>query len=103
MEILDKIEMIVEQKLSSYDRKMVIDSIKNPPTVRFSTTINDTKVAVSPEEAGVKFVFDPEAYELEMALADIVDSIGGFKFKSRNKGNSFEFIVIPKTRRDSIK
>jgi hypothetical protein len=100
MKLLDKIDMIVEQKLSTYDRKVIIDAIKNPPTVRFSTTINDTKVAVSSEEDGVKFVFDPEAYELEMTLADIVDSVGGFKFKSRNKGSNFEFVVLPKTRRD---
>ena len=100
MNVLDKINMIVEQKISSYDRKLVADAIKNPPTVRFSTTISGVSVIVSPDSEGTKFAFDPEAYELEATLADIVDDLGGYKFKSRNKGSNFEFIVMLKTGRD---
>jgi len=100
MNVLDKINLIVEQNLSSYDKKVIIDAIKNPPTLKFKTTIGGVGVTVAPDSGGVKFVFDPEEYELEATLADIVDEMGGYKFKSRNKGNSFEFIVMLKTGRD---
>lgn len=97
MKVLDKINLIVEQKLSSYDKKMIIDAIKNPPTIKFRTTIGGVAVSIVPDEEGTKFVFDAEAYELETSLADMVDEMGGYKFKSRNKGNTFEFITMPKT------
>ena len=94
MDLLSKIDMLTEERVSSKAKRTLIGLIKKPGTEKID--VNGLKVTSKPTGGGVVFTFPGDAFEVSMVLTDIVDNLGGYKFQSKAGGKHMTFIVKPK-------
>lgn len=86
-------KFLEEERVSSVVKRSLLSAIKRPK--KNVIVVNDKEVIVKPEGSGVSFTFDQDMYELSMTITDLIDTIGGYKQKIRNKGKMVVFTVQP--------
>jgi len=86
-------EYLKEERISSAVKRSLLDAIKHPK--KNAIVVGDKEVIVTPEGSGVSFTFDQDMYELTMTITDLIDTMGGYKQKIRNKGKNIVFTVQP--------
>jgi len=89
-------EYLIEQRIPSKAKRDIIEFIKNPPNSTQKYKIGDDTIIVKPSKDGVIFDLSAEMFEAQAALVDIIDMLGGYKYKSKTSGNTVEITVIPK-------
>ena len=94
MNLLQKIDMITEDRVSSKVKRMLIGLIKKPGTETID--VNGLKITSTPMGDGIKFTFPGDAFEISMILTDLIDDLGGYKFQSKSDKKHMTFTVIPK-------
>ncbi len=94
--LLEKIEQLLvrESRISSTAKRTLIGLIKNPKKVNIN--IDGMKVTSKPMHDGIIFTLPADDFEISMALTDIVDTIGGYKFKASASKQHMTFEVVPK-------
>jgi hypothetical protein len=94
MKLLEKIDYITEEKVSSKAKRTLISLIKKPEKANID--VNGMKITSKPSKDGIIFTFPSDDFEVSMVLTDIVDTIGGHKFISKADKHYMTFEVIPK-------
>ena len=94
--LLERIEQLLvnESKVSSTAKRTLIGLIKNPK--KGNVNIDGMRVTSKPMHDGVVFTLPADDFEISMALTDIVDTIGGYKFKANASKAHMTFEVVPK-------
>lgn len=99
--ILEKIEnllqenvLVKENRISSKAKRTLIGLIKKPE--KMNIDINGMKVTSKPMGDGVIFTLPADDAEISMTLTDIVDSLGGYRFKTSSSKQHMTFEVKPK-------
>jgi len=93
MNLIQKIDLLTEERISSKAKRTLIGLIKKPGTEKID--VNGFRVSSKPMGDGIQFTFPGDAFEISMVLTDLVDNLGGYQFQSR-AGKQMTFTVTPK-------
>lgn len=91
---MKELKNLAESRISSTAKRTLIGLIKNPKKVNIN--IDGMKVTSKPMHDGIIFTLPADDFEISMALTDIVDTIGGYKFKANTSKQHMTFEVVPK-------
>jgi hypothetical protein len=73
-----------EERLHSKDKRVIMSFINEPPTSKKPFKLETGQIVkVEPTTGGVKFTFDKDDFEVATTIVDIVDAMGGYKFKAK--------------------
>lgn len=96
MKLLERIEKLLvnESSISTKVRKTMVGLIQKPGKANID--INGMKVTSKPTKDGVIFTIPADDFEMSMAITDVIDSVGGYRFNTKKSKQHMTFEVKPK-------